>query len=232
MSTLIPYGDTTPEALPLIVGGLTHPNPAVQYGATWGVEKCWTNLQNQSSLFVRARVTLYQNLQNTNTKLAHTTALVLGRVDTGTIIDALNGKPADSTAALVPGAPDNLGNLIREKYVPLLVEVYNSDQSRSSLVIDLLGKLGPGARQAIPALLKVAQSDRNFITRNGAIKALEKIDPNVVRIHNLKLSPERRRGLSNGMDDAMRRRYGLGKPAPDVVRSQNLEATTNAPGAK
>lgn len=231
IATLNRYGGITPSALPLIVGGLTHPNPEVQYGATWGVRNCWTNLQNQSSLFDRARVALYQNLQNTNIKVARMTAMVLGRVDTATIIDALNGKPADSTAPLVPGAPNNLGNVIREQFVPLLVEVFESDHSHE-MVIDLLGKLGPGAKQAIPALLKAAQSDRSFNTRDGAIKALEKIDPDVVRIHNLKLSPERRRGLSNGMDDAMRRRYGLGKPAPDVVRTNNLEATTNAPGQK
>jgi len=175
-----------PEALPLLVAGLTNSNPEVQFWATMVPSYRWNDLQNQPSLFDRARVTLYQNLQNPNARLAHTTAMVLGRVDTATIIDALNRKPADSTTALAQGTPDNFGNLIREKFVPLLVEVYDKAENQGrEAVIDILGKLGPGAKQAIPMLLKASQSDPSSRLRSRAIEALKKIDPEVVHSHNL-----------------------------------------------
>ena len=67
-------------------------------------------------------------------------------------------------------------DVIREMMPLLLQRLADSNAFYQRQAIRYLGKMGPAAKPAVPALVKAAKSDDKF-TRDTAIAALRRIDP-------------------------------------------------------
>jgi HEAT repeat protein len=102
---------------------------------------------------------------------------------TSDLVEQLHAKDASARLHAVKSLKDRRGDQV----VAALTESLKDDDAFVRRdAARALGDIGPGAREAVPALTTSARKDKNTHVRQAAADALKRIDPDAAAIAKIK----------------------------------------------